>query len=113
MKMIVAYIKPRMLPEVVLALQEIEGLSGASIGQVEGFGRGRAKDASDRVQRDLMPYVPRVRIEVACNDTLASRVVDTIDRTAHTGLRGDGKIYVFSLEDAVRISTHERGREGI
>ena len=113
MKMIVAYIKPRMLPKVVLALQDIEGLSGASIGQVEGFGRGRAKDAPDRVQRDLMPYVPRVRIEVACNDTLAPRVVDTIARTAHTGLRGDGKIYVFSLEDAVRISTHERGRGGI
>jgi nitrogen regulatory protein PII len=113
MKMVVAYIKPRMFAAVTLALQDIEGLSGASVGDVRGFGRGRAKNAPDRRQRDLVDYMPRIRIEVACADALATEVVETVERAAHTGLRGDGKIYVMDIEEAVRISTGERGSMGI
>ena len=109
MKMVVAYVKPRMFAEVTLALQDIEGLSGASVGDVRGFGRGRAKNAPDRRQRDLVYYMPRIRVEVACEDTLAKEVVERIERAAHTGLRGDGKIYIMNIEEAVRISTGERG----
>ena len=108
MKMIVAYVKQHRLSEVILALQEIEGISGASIGEVQGFGRGRARDAPDRMQRDLMSYVPRIRVEVASDDAFVPQVVQAIENAAHTGLRGDGKIYVLNIEEAVRISTHER-----
>lgn len=113
MKMVVAYVKPRMFAEVTLALQDIEGLSGVSVGDVRGFGRGRAKDAPDRRQRDLVYYMPTIRIEVACDDAVAKLVVETVERAAHTGLRGDGKIYVVNIEEAVRISTGERGSMGI
>ena len=113
MKMIVAYVKPRMFSAVTLALQDIDELSGASVGDVRGYGRGRAKNAPDREQRDLVAYMPRIRIEVACDDALVSRVVQTIEVAAHTGLRGDGKIYVLNLEEAVRISTGERGSAAI
>ena len=85
MKMVVAYIKPRMFAAVTLALQDIEGLTGASVGDVRGFGRGRAKNAPDRRQRDLVDYMPRIRIEVACADALATEVVETVERAAHSG----------------------------
>lgn len=113
MKMIVAYVKPHRFAAVTLALHEVQGLTGASAGDVRGFGRGRARNAPDREQRDLLDYLPRVRVEVACDDGLVEQVVETIERAAHTGLRGDGKIYVLNIEEAVRISTGARGTSAI
>lgn len=109
MKLIIAFIKPHKLSEVTLALHEIEGLTGASISDVRGFGRGRAKNAPDRVQTDLIDFMPRIRLEMVCPDSLVEQVVSTIEKNAHTGLRGDGKIYVIEVEQAVRISTAECG----
>ncbi len=109
MKLIIAFIKPHKLSDVTLALHEIDGLTGASISDVRGFGRGRAKNAPDRVQTDLIDFMPRIRLEMVCPDRLVEKVVSTIEKNAHTGLRGDGKIYVIGVEQAVRISTAECG----
>ena len=113
MKTITAYIKPHKLSDVTLALHQIEGLSGASTSEVRGFGRGRAKGAPESVVYDTLDYLATIRIEIACSDDLVEQIVSTIESAAHTGLRGDGKIYVNPLEQAVRISTGERGDAAI
>lgn len=113
MRFVIAYIKPHKLSSVVLALQEVEGLTGATFIDVRGFGRGRARNAPDRIQEEAGDFVPRVRVEVACVDKLADQVVEAIEKSAHTGLRGDGKILVYPLERAVRISTGERDDNSI
>ena len=113
MKLIIAFIKPHKLPDVTLALQAIEELSGASISDIRGFGRGRGKSAEDRIRDGLIDYMPRTRLELACPDTLVDHVVSVVEKHAHTGLREDGKIYVYGLDQAVRISTGERGEEAV
>ena len=113
MKMITAFIKSHRLNDVTLALHDIEGLTGASVSDVLGFGRGRAKDAPDRVIYETLDYLPRVRIEIACSDDIVDRVVSTIERNARTGLRGDGKVYVYTLDQARRIGTGEQGEAAI
>jgi nitrogen regulatory protein PII len=109
MKRVTAYIKPHKLSDVTRALHRIDGLTGMSAADVRGFGRGRAKD----VPQDLVDYVPHVRLEAVCRDEIVEEVVETIRREAHTGLRGDGKIYVAPVEDAIRISTGERGEAAV
>ncbi len=111
MKRIIAFIKPRKLQEVTLALREIEGLSGVSISEVQGFGRGRAMNQPDSIVRDSVYYMPGVRLEVICTKELVEQIVEAVANAAHTGLRGDGKIYISQVEDAIRISTGERGKE--
>lgn len=113
MKEIKAYIKPHKLGAVTLALHGIEGLTGMSLSEVRGFGRSRARNEAHRPTDDLVDYVAHVKIEIVCRDELARTVVDVIQKAAHTGLRGDGKIYVSSVEDALRIQTGERGRDAV
>lgn len=113
MKEIKAYIKSHKLSEVTIALHKVEGLTGMSVVDVRGFGRGRAKDSPERIVEDLVDYVPCVRLEVICRDDLVERIVTTIEQTAHTGLKGDGKIYISAVDNAVRISTGERGEEAV
>ncbi len=113
MKEIKAYIKPHKLSAVTLALHRVEGLSGMSVSDARGFGRGRAKEAPHTIREDLVDFIPCVKIEIVCLDDLVEEVIETIRSEAHTGLRGDGKIYVAPVEDAVRISTGERGHAAI
>ena len=113
MKHIIAYIKPHKLNGVTLALHKIEGLTGMSVLEVKGFGRGKAKNVPHRIVEDLIDYVPHVKIEIFCKDELLEQVVKSIQTEAHTGLRGDGKIYVNTVDDAIRISTGERGEAAI
>ena len=113
MKQVTAYIKPHKLSGVTLALHHIEGLTGMSAADVKGFGRGRAKGVSHTITEELVDYVPHVRLDAVCRDEIAEEVIETIRREAHTGLRGDGKIYVAPVEDAVRISTGERGEAAV
>ncbi len=113
MKEIKAYVKPHKLPNVTLALQHIDGLSGISISNIRGFGRSRAKNAPDRIVEDLLNYIPRIKIEIVCRDEFVDEIVSVIEREAHTGLRGDGKIFVSDVEAAVRISTGEHGENAI
>jgi nitrogen regulatory protein PII len=113
MKEIKAYIKPHKLSQVTRALQKIEGLTGMSASNVRGFGRGRAKTVKDTITEDFIDYVQHVKIEVVCRDDLVNQIVSTIESAAHTGLRGDGKIYVVEVTAAVRISTGERGEKAV
>jgi nitrogen regulatory protein P-II 1 len=108
MKEVRAYIKPHRLSEVIAALYRIEGLTGASVVHAHGFGRTRSPDAEGG--SDGFGFgEPHEKIEVVCKDTLTEDVVAAIEQAAHTGLRGDGKIYVSTVEEAVRIATGERG----
>ena len=113
MKQVVAFIKPHLLSRVAMALRDIPGLTGLSIAKGQGFGRGRARSAAHRIVVDEMAYVPHVRIEVFCSDECLGAVVDCIAAEAHTGLTGDGKIYVAEVVEAVRISNGERGPSAV
>jgi nitrogen regulatory protein PII len=113
MKQIIAYVKTHKLPAVAMELQNIDGLTGMSYSTVHGFGRDRAKDAKQKIVRDLVDFVSMDRMEVFCSDEIAEDVIEAIINTAHEGLRGDGKIYVCDVADAVRIGTKERGTSAV
>lgn len=110
MKEIKAYIKPHKLSKVTLALHKVEGLTGMSVVNVRGFGRGKAKNAPHRIVEDLVDYIPHVKIEIVCLDEKVKEIVQIIQDEAYTGLRGDGKIYISSIDDAIRIQTKEQGK---
>ena len=110
MKEVKAYIKPHKLATVTQALKRIKEVTGLTVCEVKGFGRGRGRDARNGMINDFLPCV---RIEVICRDEIVDVVVDTIEKAAYTGLKGDGKIYVIPVEQAVRISTGERGDDAV
>lgn len=112
MKLIEAIIKPFKLDEVKDALAEI-GIEGITVSEVKGFGRQKGHTELYRGAEYVVDFLPKVKIEIAVLDELASKVVETIEATARTGRIGDGKIFVFSLESAVRIRTGEKGEEAI
>ncbi len=113
MKQIIAYIKPHKLDEVILALHEIEGLTGVSILEIQGFGRSRRSDPNQLFDRDNLKLDKRYKLEISCPDHLTGLVIETIQQQAHTGLKGDGKIYQLPIENAVRISTGEDGEAAV
>lgn len=114
MKLVIAYLQPFMAERVVEALHEISGLSGATLGAVRGFGRGRAGGLLPSItEEDLVGTQPRQRLELVLAEDLLEQVLAVIQQTAHTGQRGDGKIYVLDVVDAIRIRTGERGREAL
>ncbi len=113
MKQIIAYVKSHKLPAIALALQNISGLTGMSYSSVHGFGRGRNNNAEQKTSGDLVDFVSMDRIEIFCSTKIAKSVIDAIVATAHEGLRGDGKIYVCNVVDAIRISTKERGESAV
>ena len=112
MKMIEAIIKPFKLDEVKEALNEI-GIEGITVSEVKGFGRQKGHTELYRGAEYVVDFIPKVKLEVAVADELVAKVVETIENTAKTGRIGDGKIFVLSLEEAVRIRTGERGSEAI
>ena len=110
MKGIKAYIKTHKLPDVIHALHGVEGLTGVSTVHCHGFGVTRRKhDLED----DLELLDAHVKIEVICKDELVEAVVAVILEQAHTGLAGDGSIFVSNIEDAIRIATGERGEGSV
>ncbi len=113
MKEIKAYIKPHKLTEVTLALHRVEGLSGMSVVDVKGFGRTRTGKESHKAVYEIADFVPHVKIEIVCRDEMVDEIVSVIEKAAHTGLRGDGKIFVSDVETAVRIETGERGEGAV
>ncbi len=117
MKEIKAYIKPHKLDAVTIALHKIEGLTGMSVTEIKGFGRGRGKtdDSPKKTEGDHLSFEHKsfIKIEIICSDAISGDVVATIKNAAHTGLRGDGKIYVSDVQMAVRIRTSETGDKAI
>ena len=110
MKIITAIIQPFRLSKVTYALEEIEGFPGITVTDVRGFGREKSaheEGAPHRVIEDFIEYVKKVRIEIIARDELVEQIVETIRRVAHTGNRGDGKIFVWPVEHALRIQTGE------
>lgn len=112
MKLIIAIIKPHMLEAVREALSEI-GISGMTASEVKGFGRQRGQTEIYRGAEYAVHYLPKVKLEIACADTLVDRVVEGIQNAARTGQIGDGKVFVLDLEHAIRIRTGEQGDEAL
>lgn len=112
MKMIIAYINPYKLDEVRDALKEA-GVTGLSIATIQGFGRQAGHREIYRGAEYDVEFVPKVRIEVLTDDTLAPTVISTVEETVRTGSVGDGKIAVLPVEDVIRIRTGERGEDAL
>jgi nitrogen regulatory protein P-II 1 len=112
MKKIEAIIKPFKLDEVKEGLTEI-GVHGMTVTEVKGFGRQRGHTEIYRGAEYVVDFVPKLKLEVVVAAELAPQVVKLIEEKAKTGAIGDGKIFVLSLEEVVRIRTGERGKEAI
>ena len=106
MKLIIAAIKPFKLDEVREALTAI-GIAGMTVTEVQGFGRQRGQTEIYRGAEYTTSMVPKLKLEIACDDGIVGRVVETIQEAAKTELIGDGKIFVLDLGQAVRIRTGE------
>ena len=112
MKLISAIIKPFKLDEVREALSEV-GVSGITVTEVKGFGRQKGHTELYRGAEYVVDFLPKVKLEVAVDDGLLERALDAIGKAAHTGKIGDGKIFVFSLDQALRIRTGETGKDAL
>lgn len=112
MKKIEAIIKPFKLDDVKDALTEI-GIQGMTVTEVKGFGRQKGHTEIYRGAEYLIDFLPKCKIEVVVTDELVRGVVETIERTANTGKIGDGKIFVFPVEEVIRIRTGETGKDAI
>jgi nitrogen regulatory protein P-II 1 len=108
MKEVKAIIQPFMLSNVVDALQAIEGLPGVTVSEVKGFGRGRAKDAAEKIVDGDIEYAKKVKLEIVVPDRLLDAVLVVVKQEAHTGRPGDGLIFVSTVDDVIRIRTGER-----
>ncbi len=113
MKEIKAVIRPFKLLEVVEELQKIDGLPGVTVSEIKGFGKGRAKNAKDKVIYEMVEFIPRIQLEVVVDDGMADEVVNVIQKYAHTGNTGDGKVFISTVDEVVKIRTNERGRDAI
>ncbi len=111
MKEIKAIIQPLMLDKVLDALHEVENLPGCTVSEVKGYGRGPAP--GEPSEERSYESADRMKIEIIVPDRMVEKVVDTIRKNAHTGNRGDGKIFVIETVDAVAIRTNKPGEEAI
>src|SRR3972149_6755582 len=112
MKKIEAIIKPFKLDEVKSALQEL-GISGMTVVEVKGFGRQKGHTEIYRGAEYMVEFVPKIKIEAAVPADSGAAVVERILTAARTGKIGDGKIFVYDVEEVVRIRTGGRGREAL
>jgi len=112
MKLVVAIIKPFKLDDVREALSEI-GVQGITVTEVKGFGRQKGHTELYRGAEYVVDFLPKVKIEVAVDDGLVERVMESVAKSANTGKIGDGKIFVFNLEQAMRIRTGETGPDAL
>ena len=112
MKLVSAIIKPFKLDEVRDALTGV-GVSGLTVSEVKGFGRQKGQTEIYRGAEYLVSFLPKVKVEIVVDDAQVERAIEAIQKAAHTGRIGDGKIFVYSIEDAIRIRTGERGSDAI
>ncbi len=106
MKMIMAIIKPFKLDEVRQALSEI-GVNGMTVTEVKGFGRQKGHSELYRGAEYVVDFLPKIKLEIALTDDLLERAIEVITATARTGKVGDGKIFVLSLQQVLRVRTGE------
>ena len=112
MKLVTCIIKPFKLDDVREALSEV-GVQGMTVIEVKGFGRQKGHTELYRGAEYVVDFLPKVKIEVALEEDLLDQVVDAISKAANTGKVGDGKIFVTTLEEVVRIRTGETGPEAV
>ena len=112
MKMVTAIIKPFKLDEVREALSGI-GVQGITVTEVKGFGRQKGHTELYRGAEYVVDFLPKVKLEAAVKGELVEQVIEAIEKAASTGKIGDGKIFVFDLEQVVRIRTGETGEEAL
>jgi nitrogen regulatory protein P-II 2 len=112
MKFITAIIKPHKLDDVRQALSQV-GVQGMTATEVKGFGRQKGHTELYRGAEYVIEFLPKVKLEVAIDDALLERVIDTITTSANTGQIGDGKIFVIDMEQAIRIRTSETGPDAL
>jgi nitrogen regulatory protein P-II 1 len=112
MKKIEAIIKPFKLEEVKDALGEI-GIEGMTVSEVKGFGRQKGHTEIYRGSEYTVDFLPKIKLEIVVSDGQADNAVSTIVKAAKTGKIGDGKVFVSSIEEAVRIRTEEKGEAAV
>ena len=112
MKMVTAIIKPFKLDEVREALSAI-GVQGITVTEVKGFGRQKGHTELYRGAEYVVDFLPKVKIEAAVDESIIDRVIEAIEAAARTGKIGDGKIFVTSLEQVIRIRTGETGKDAL
>ena len=112
MKKIEAIIKPFKLDEVKEALNDI-GLKGITVTEAKGFGRQKGHTELYRGAEYVVDFLPKVKIELVLEDEMVEKAIEAIRNAAQTGRIGDGKIFVSSIEEAVRIRTGERGNDAV
>lgn len=112
MKLVTAIIKPFKLDDVREALSEV-GVQGITVTEVKGFGRQKGHTELYRGAEYVVDFLPKVKLEVAVSADLLDRVIEAIAKAANTGKIGDGKIFVFNLEQAIRIRTGEAGPDAL
>src|SRR5438477_12376306 len=112
MKMVMAVIKPFKLDEVREALTSL-GVQGLTVTEVKGFGRQKGQTELYRGAEYVVDFLPKVKIEAAIKTDMLDRVIEAIEKAANTGKIGDGKIFVFELEQVVRIRTGETGADAL
>jgi len=112
MKKIEAIIKPFKLDEVKEALHDV-GIQGITVTEAKGFGRQKGHTELYRGAEYVVDFLPKVKIEVVLDDALTERAVEAIQNAAKTGRIGDGKIFVSSVEEVIRIRTGEKGAEAV
>ena len=112
MKKIEAIIKPFKLDEVKDALNEI-GIQGMTVTEVKGFGRQKGHTELYRGAEYVVDFIPKIKLEIVVPDDLAAKVVKTVEQVAKTGKIGDGKIFVYTVDEVVRIRTGETGESAV
>jgi len=112
MKKIEAIIKPFKLDEVKEALHEV-GLQGITVTEAKGFGRQKGHTELYRGAEYVVDFLPKVKVEVVVEDSMVERALEAIQLAAHTGRIGDGKIFVSSVEEVIRIRTGEKGVDAV
>jgi nitrogen regulatory protein P-II 2 len=112
MKMVTAIVKPFKLDEVREALSAI-GVQGITVTEVKGFGRQKGHTELYRGAEYVVDFLPKVKIEAAVDDSIVEQVIEAIEAAARTGKIGDGKIFVSSLEQVIRIRTGETGKDAL
>jgi nitrogen regulatory protein P-II 2 len=112
MKLVIAIIKPFKLDEVREALSGI-GVQGITVTEVKGFGRQKGHTELYRGAEYVVDFLPKVKLEIAVNEDLVDKTIESILATATTGKIGDGKIFVLELQQAIRVRTGEKGKEAL
>lgn len=112
MKKVEAIIKPFKLDEVIDALSEL-GIAGVSVSEIRGFGNQKANAEIFQGSEYVVDFLPKIKIEVVISDALVEPTIEAIKQAAYTGKLGDGKIFIYNIERAIRIRTGEQDEEAI